>query len=172
MKPAKTFTINKAQFEDMKKIAKFINSSAEWYRPIVAPKDMKEHCVDEKWMKKNYDMRDFYIGTDEKSNDVGTISLQFFGKQTYLGYIYLDAKHVGNGHGKRLMDFAKYMSEKKGQESMILIAHPEAHWAVKAYEKYGFKRKFKEKEDILDYKDGLMKPYYEEGFHLYEYKID
>lgn len=141
MKPAKTFTIQRANFEDMKKIARFINSSAEWYRPIVDPKDMSEHCVDQKWMKKNYEMRDFYIGTDEQKNDVGTISMQYFGKQTYLGYIYLDASHVGKGHGKRLMDFAKFMSEKKGQDSMILIAHPDAKWAIKAYEKYGFTKK-------------------------------
>lgn len=162
--------IEAADKEDMDVIAKFIRSSAEWYEPFLDEKDLSEHYVDEQWKKENFKKRDFYIGKTEKDN-IGTISLQYFDDVTYLGYIYLHVKHVGKGYGKKLMDFAKRLSKKNGQDAMVLIAHPEAEWAVKAYEKYGFKKFLTEKEKIVAWKNGLLKEYYEEGFHLYKYDL-
>lgn len=164
--------IKKAQFSDMPLIADFIRSSASWYENFVSEKDMQEHNVDKKWMERNYKKRDFYIGEDENGEEVGTISMQFFGKQTYLGYIYLDATKTGKGHGRKLIEFAEKESKKRGQESLILIAHPKATWATKAYEKFGFEKKYEKKENVISYKNGILEPYYEEGFHLYEYKLN
>lgn len=166
----KEFKIVRAQFNDMPQVAGLIRSSAEWYKPFVAPQDLDQHYVDEKWQRENFHKRDFYLG-QQQSEPVGTISLQYFKETTYLGYIYLSTKHVGKGIGRKLMDFAKNKSTERGQKQMVLIAHPKAQWAIRAYEKYGFKKKFTEKEKILAWKDGLMKPYYEEGFHLYEYAL-
>ncbi len=166
----KTMNIKPAKFADMKTIASFIRSSADWYRPFLTEKDLKEHYVDEDWERKNYEMRDFYIGKTE-SDDVGTISIQYANNYSYLGYVYLDSKHVGQGYGHQLLDFAKEKSLEKEMEGMFLIAHPEAEWAIKAYEKYGFERKFTQRQDILSWNKGFLKPFYEEGFHLYIYPL-
>lgn len=163
--------IEKAKYDDMPIIADFIRSSASWYEPFLNEKDMKEHNVDETWIDKNYKKREFYIGKDEKGEEVGTISMQFFGKKTYLGYIYLDSNKTGKGYGGKLMQFAREESKKRGQDSLILIAHPKATWATKAYEKFGFEKKFEKKEEIHNYSNGILKSYYEEGFHLYTYKL-
>lgn len=165
------FEIKEARYEDMPAIASIIRSSAEWYKPLVHEDDLKEHEVGAEWIDKNFKRRDFYLGKNSDGENVGTISMQFFGKQTYLGYIYLNTKHVGKGHGKKLMNFAKEKSLEMGQESMILIAHPQASWAIKAYQKFGFERKHTKKTEILTYKSGALKPYYEEGFHLFEYQL-
>ena len=162
--------IKPAQKQDMDTIAKFIRSSAEWYEKFVDEKDLSEHYVGEKWKEENFKKRDFYLGKNEET-PVGTISLQYFEDVTYLGYIYLHTNHVGKGYGHQLIDYAKDLSEKKGQEAMVLIAHPEATWATKAYEKYGFKKFLTKRSDILAWKDGLLKEYYEEGFHLYHYDL-
>lgn len=155
----------------MSKIARIISSSAKWYEPIIDEKDMKEHEVDDSWIDKNYTRRDFYIAQDPSGEEIGTISMQYFGNTTYLGYIYVHAEKTGNGYGKKLIKFAEEQAKEKGQESLILIAHPKATWATKAYERYGFKKKFDSKEKVLNYKEGLLEPYYEEGFHLYEYRL-
>lgn len=162
--------IKPAQREDMDTIAKFIRSSAEWYAQFVDKKDLSEHYVDDTWKEENFKKRDFYVGKTRKEA-VGTISLQYFEDITYLGYIYLHTDHVGKGFGHQLMDHAKDISQQKDQEAMVLIAHPQAHWAVKAYEKYGFKKYMTKKSDILNWKDGLLESYYEEGFHLYHYDL-
>lgn len=163
--------IRKARYKEMPLIADFIRSSASWYEDFLNEEDMKEHNVDDQWIEDNFKKRQFYIGKDENGNEVGTISMQFFGKQTYLGYIYLDATKTGKGYGKKLIQFAERESKKKGQESLILIAHPKATWATKAYEKFGFEKKYEKKENVIEYKNGILEPYYEEGFHLYEYKL-
>lgn len=171
MKKNHYLDIKPATRKDMDTIATFIRSSAEWYEPFLAEKDLDEHYVDDKWKEENYKKRDFYIGKTQKEEDVGTISLQFFDDVTYLGYIYLHTDHVGKGFGHKLMDHAREVSKNKGQKEMVLIAHPEAKWAVKAYEKYGFERIHTDKEKIINWKDGLLETYYEEGFHLYRYPL-
>lgn len=158
--------INPARREDMPTIAGLVRSSADWYRPFVDEKDMSEHEVDEAWESKNYERRDFYLGT-LGSKAIGTISTQTLGSYAYLGYIYLDVDHVGNGHGKSLMRFAEKKVRETDARGMALIAHPEAAWAKKAYLKYGFEIAATEKEDVLAWQGGALKGYYEEGFQLY-----
>ena len=164
--------ICRASYRDMHEITKIISSSAKWYEEFVEEKDMPEHTPDRKWIEENFERRDFYICRDNLGKNIGTISMQHFEEGlTYLGYIYLDVKHVGKGIGQRLIQFAEKISKIKGQEALILIAHPEAKWATRAYEKFGFKKKYEKKSRILDFKNGLLEPYYEEGFHLYEYNL-
>lgn len=163
-------TIQRAKYSDMSTIADFIRSSSDWYRKFVDPKDMAEHDVGQKWIEKNYFRRDFYLGL-QSNTPVGTISHQSVSDHAYLGYIYLDAKHVGKGYGHKLMKFAKEVSIRSNQKGMVLIAHPEASWATKAYKKFGFECIAKRKKDVLSWKKGALKPYYEEGFELYHYPL-
>lgn len=163
--------IRPARRADMPQIADFIRSSADWYRPFVDEADMAEHEVDEAWQEKNFEKRDFYIGHAD-GEPVGTISLQFFGDYAYLGYIYLDVDHVGKGYGRALMRFAESIARQAGVDGMVLIAHPEATWARKAYLKYGFEIVETDRERILCWQDGCLREYYEEGFELYRYAFE
>lgn len=163
--------IRPAKWEDMETIAGFIRSTAEWYRPLCDEKDMAEHEVGDEWKEKNFKHREFYIGYDG-SKPVGTISIQQFGDYAYLGYIYLDSTCVGKGYGRNLMTFAKEKIKDRGLKGMYLISHPEAEWAVKAYTKFGFKVIHTNRQDVLAWNNECLKPYYEEGFHLFLYKFE
>jgi ribosomal protein S18 acetylase RimI-like enzyme len=163
--------IMRANTQDMSNIAEIIRSSADWYRPFVAEKDMSEHDVDKKWEIENYKKREFWVGKNGNEETVGTVSLQYFNDTAYLGYVYLHADHTGRGYGKVLLDHAKQRAIEKNMEQMVLIAHPEADWAIKAYKRYGFKILFKNRADVLSWKNGLLKPYYEEGFYLFHYDL-
>jgi GNAT superfamily N-acetyltransferase len=162
------FEIVPAKRSDMDLVAEFVRSSADWYRPIVDEKDMGEHAVDDEWARTNFERRDFYIGR-ASGKPIGTISLQYFGKYAYLGYIYLDVAYVGNGYGQKLMKYAESVARRKGMRGMSLIAHPEATWAKRAYLKYGFEIIASDKPDVLAWQEGALQPYYEEGFELYLY---
>lgn len=166
----KKFEIKRAQIKEMPKVCDIITSSADWYRKFVDEKDMAEHEVGAEWISNNYFRRKFYLGyLDNKA--VGTISMQKLGDYDYLGYIYLDTDYVGQGIGKRLITHAEKISRKENRKGMVLIAHPEAKWAVKAYEKYGFKKVEEDREKILSWQNHALVPYYEEGFHLYMYQF-
>ncbi len=167
--PGNTLDIRPAREEDKPLLMQFINSSTEWYRNLVTEDDLAEHEVDMEWADINFKRREFYIGYDENNTPVGTISLQFFGDYAYLGYIYVDTSHVGKAYGKQLMDFAKAECKTRGAKGMVLIAHPKATWAIKAYQKYGFDLVYRDKADILAWNDGALKPYYEDFFMLFLY---
>lgn len=162
--------IRRARREDMPTIAGFVRSSADWYRDIVSEEDMSEHDVDEKWQAENYELRDFYIGSVDEE-PVGTISLQYFDDCAYLGYIYLDVKHVGKGYGHELMDHARDVARERGMRKLALIAHPDATWAKRAYLKYGFEIVETDEKRVKAWKDGALEPYYEQGFQLYLYDL-
>lgn len=175
--PSRRFLENKAQIphqleiqrattEHMDKVASLVRSSASWYKSFVDPKDMDEHDVGSAWVRKNFELREFYLGT-LNGEPVGTISLQEINNFAYLGYIYLNVNYVGRGFGHQLMRFAEQQARDRGLEGMFLIAHPAAKWATKAYLKFGFKRELTSRKQILNWRDGVLKPYYEEGFELY-----
>ena len=164
------FQVRRAVFPEMKQIAEFVRSSADWYREILDPADMDEHDVSDDWAVRNYKKRDFYLGL-EGETAVGTISLQYFGDTAYLGYIYLDVEHVGKGFGRKLMQFAEEKCRAKGLKQMALIAHPDATWACRAYEKFGFCIAESSKEGVLAWKNGILEEYYEEGFQLFLYDL-
>lgn len=162
--------IKAAREEDKQIVADFINSSTEWYRSLINPDDISEHQVDTTWADENFKRRDFYIGYED-GVPVGTITLQFFGDYTYLGYVYVNTDYVGKAYGKQLLDFAKQKSIERGMKGMVLIAHPKATWAIKAYQKYGFELIHREKDDILAWNDGALETYYEDYFMLFLYSL-
>lgn len=163
--------IRRCALDEMPIVAKLISSSADWYREFVHEKDMNEHEVGEAWIQKNFWKRKFFLGRNQEGQAVGFHSHQTFGDVAYLGYIYLDVDQVGKGYGKRLIDHAKKVSEDMNLDAMVLLAHPEAKWATKAYMKYGFKKIAEERENVLSWNKGALKDYYEEGFHLYQYEL-
>ncbi len=159
-------TIRPARRQDMSAIARFVRSSAEWYRPFLDEKDLSEHYVDEEWADRNYQRRDFYLASLDQE-PIGTVSLQYFGQYAYLGYVYLDVKHVSKGYGQSLLRHAERVARLRGMKGLSLIAHPEAVWAKRAYLKYGFRIVATSKQAVFDWQGGVLRPYYEEGFQLY-----
>lgn len=163
--------IDRAKYSDMAAITKIISSSAEWYEPFLDPKDLGEHRPDEEWIARNYFRRDFFVARCASGRPIGTVSVQNLNGCAYLGYIYVHADHTGNGIGKILMDHAREVAVARDFKAMALIAHPQAKWATKAYKRFGFKIKAKSKGNVLAWNSGALKPYYEEGFHLYYYPL-
>lgn len=165
-----TLEIRRARRDDMPTIASFIRSSADWYAEFLAEQDLAEHYVDESWEARNFQLREFYVGAT-RGRDVGTLSLQTFGSAFYLGYVYLDASQVGKGFGHRLLRFAEEEARRRGIAELVLICHPRAGWAVRAYQKFGFERIARSREEVLAWQDGALVPHYEEGFELYSYRV-
>lgn len=163
--------IEPAEWSDMAEVVEIIRSSADWYEDIVEPEDLDEHAVDLEWARENFPHRDFYVGRVE--DDVaGTVTLQDVSEDhVYLGYVYLHTDYTGQGLGKDLLNFARDEARRRGRKFMVLLAHPEAEWACRAYEKYGFEVIARDREDVLAWQDGWLESYYEEGFHLYRYRL-
>lgn len=160
--------IQPAKRHEMVIAANILRSSADWYRPFLNEKDMSQHDVDESWGEMEFARRQFYIGRHEGA-PVGILSTQSVGDMTYIGYIYVYGHQTGRGFGPQLLSHARDVAWQEGKQGMVLIAHPKAHWATRAYRRFGFHCIAKTREQVLGWRGGWLKPYYEEGFELYQY---
>ena len=132
--------------------------------------DLQEHEVDHDWARRNFAQREFYVGRTEGGEAVGILSLQDTGDYLYVGYLYLFTDQVGQGFGRRFLAFAEAEARKRNKRGLALICHPEATWACKAYEKFGFRLVASDRAQVTAWNDGWLAPYYEEGFGLYLYE--
>lgn len=140
------------------------------YAPLVDPEDMDQHDVEDSWFKENLRKREFLV-LEFEGEVAGVLTLQDTGEHLYLGYVYLHVDFTGRGLGKVLLHRAWDEAQRRGKRGMVLIAHPDATWAVKAYERYGFQCIAADREHVLAWNDGWLAPYYEEGFHLFAYEL-
>ena len=170
-RPSPPLIIRRATEADMHLAIEAVRSSAHWYEPLVDETDMGEHHVDAAWARRNFQEREFYVGWTLSGAPVGILSLQDTGEYLYIGYLYLFTEHVGQGYGKRFLQYAEVEARLRAKKGLVLLTHPEAGWARKAYEKYGFRRIAVGRDEVLAWNDGWLVPYYEEGFDLYAYEI-
>ncbi|MEX2493691.1 MAG: GNAT family N-acetyltransferase [Nitrospirales bacterium] len=162
--------IQPAKRHEMVIAANILRSSADWYRPFLDEKDMAQHDVDETWGETEFTRRQFYIGRAEGA-PVGIVSTQSVGDMVYVGYIYVYDHQTGRGFGPQLLGHVRDRTRREGKRGMVLIAHPSATWATSAYVRFGFERIATTREQVLEWGGGWLKPYYEEGFELYQYLV-
>ncbi|MEZ4319959.1 MAG: GNAT family N-acetyltransferase [Myxococcota bacterium] len=154
---------------DLPDVVAILRSTADWYRPFVDPADLEsQHAVDLAWARENFERREFWSAT-LNGEVVGVLTMQDAGDHLYLGYVYVHRDHVGKRIGRRLLDHAAAEARRRGKEGLVLIAHPEATWAVRAYRKYGFECVATTDDDVCEWNDGWLEPYHEQGFHLWRW---
>jgi ribosomal protein S18 acetylase RimI-like enzyme len=157
---------------DLPKVVEILRSTADWYRPFTDPEDLEtQHAVDLAWARENFDRREFWSATLD-GEVVGVLTLQDAGDVLYLGYVYVHEEYVGRRIGRRLLDHAAAQAVARGKRGMVLISHPEATWAIKAYTKYGFTCIADSDEAVCAWNDGWLAPYHEQGFHLWEWSVE
>jgi len=159
------------QTHELPSIVSILRSTADWYEPFVAEEDLKtQHLVNLDWARENFKKREFYSAVVE-GEVVGLLTVQDCGDHLYLGYVYVHRDHVGKRIGGRLLDFAAEQARIRRKQGMVLIAHPEAKWAIRAYEKYGFDCIAGCDDEVLAWNDGWLEPYHEAGFTLWRYEL-
>lgn len=162
----KRLSLCPAERAQMPIAAEILRSTAEWYRPFLSDEDMAEHAVGDDWADRNFELRDFYLAWRE-AQAVGVLSLQETEDALYLGYVYLFEAETGKGYGVEMLEFARKRARALGKKNLVLICHPEATWAKRAYENFGFECIAESRKQVLSWSDGWLAPYYEEGFQLY-----
>lgn len=162
--------IRRSTPKDGSEIADILRSSADWYAPLVDDDDMDQHDVDDQWFAENFEEREFW--TLERNGEVvGVLTIQDAGRALYLGYVYVHVDHVGLGLGRRLLEHARRLGWQRGKEELVLLVHPDARWAVRAYEKFGFDAALTDDASVLTWNAGWLTDYHESGFHLYRYAL-
>lgn len=162
-------TLRRTTVPELPAVVEILRSTLDWYAPFTDPQDLEEsHDVDLAWARENYDQREFWSAILD-NEVVGVLTIQDTGRFLYLGYVYVHEDHVGKRIGRRLLDHAARQVRKRGKDGMVLLAHPEATWAIKAYRKYGFACIADTDAGVEAWGDGWLAPYHETGFYLWQW---
>ena len=164
------FAVYRASEDLMPIVCQILNNNYDLYKNIVAEQDLNEHNVGEKWAKRNFLRREFYLARAE-GNFVGTASYQKIDRIAYIGYFYIDNNSQRKGFGKSLMGYMWMRAKTDNVNRILLFANSKADWALSFYKKLGFKIILTERDDIHNYNNGCLKDYYEEGSYLLERQI-
>ncbi|MCB9670148.1 MAG: GNAT family N-acetyltransferase [Alphaproteobacteria bacterium] len=162
-------TLRPTEERDLDAVVEILRSTVEWYRPFTDPEDLAaSHEVDATWARANLRKREFWSAVLH-GEVVGVLTLQDAGDFLYLGYVYVHRDHVGKRIGRRLLDHASAEVVRRDKEGMVLIAHPDAEWAVRAYTRYGFECVAESDDEVCAWNDGWLEPYHESGFQLWKW---
>lgn len=161
------FLVVRASKSLMYEVRECINSNYDRYKDIVSEKDLSEHQVDEVWVERNFEIREFYLGRDSTTKQyVGMGSFQDLGNFAYIGYFYVKPEFQRQNYGRAIMTFLEMRAMSKEITDLRLFANRKAGWAIDFYKKRGFKIISKAKDEILAMDGGVLKPFYEEDAYL------
>ncbi len=165
------FSIIRASYELMDEVRAILNSNYHLYKDIVHEKDLSEHQVDEEWANRNFQIREFYLARDN-GEYVGMASFQNLKDSfAYIGYLYVRNGVQRKGYGSAIIKFLEMRTKQEGLGKICLFAQGKADWALKFYKKSGFSVRFTEKDYIIGFENGILRPFYEENNYWLEKPI-
>lgn len=140
--------LSPSEFEDLLNV---VNDAAQAYKGIIPDDRWKEpYMSSEEFGKEIESVVEFY-GWKENGVLTGVMGIQLVKGVTLIRHAYVPTSHQRKGIGERLLRHLMNLA----RTSRILVGTWEAaHWAVRFYEKFGF-RLVSEKE-----KDALLKEYW------------
>jgi GNAT superfamily N-acetyltransferase len=130
---------------DFKAILKVINDAAQAYKGIIPDDRWKEPYMSAEELREEIEAGIRFFGWVEDGL-LGVIGIQAIKDTTLVRHAYVLTKCQGRGIGTRLLEYL--MSVAKTSE-ILVGTWAAATWAIKFYEKHGFKLVSLEEKDRL-----------------------
>jgi len=135
--------------DDIDEIYAVINEAAKAYSGVI-PVD----CYHEPYMPiselKTEMQQMFFFGWEDGRRLTGVMGFQPFKDVTLIRHAYVLPGHQRHGIGSKLLNYLKKVTKTK---KLLVGTWAAAWWAIKFYEKYGFR--------LLANKDELLKTYWQ-----------
>jgi len=121
--------------KDRQAIYQIINKAAEAYDGKI-PGDCyhQPYMSEEELNREMNEMR--FFGWEEDGKLVGAMAIQHVKDVTLIRHAYVLPEYQGKGIGTTLLDFLKSIT---GTKDLLVGTWADATWAIKFYEKHGFK---------------------------------
>lgn len=165
----KSIRIYPATDKDIKDLARIMRSNIEIYHPIMPGAFQKYATYFEEYGVPNtYDVE--MIELDGSTiGFIGTIKIT--DDSIYLLALYLMREYQNKGIGKKIIDDLIHSYSAENRKEIVLLAHKNATWACKFYEKNGFELISMDEGDIKNYSDRILEKHYIRNSVLYSYKL-
>jgi GNAT superfamily N-acetyltransferase len=139
--------ICKLLLSDSNSILKVVNDAARAYKDVIPSDRWKDPYMPYEELKKEIETGVEFYGWKENDTLIGVMGIQPVKDTTLIRHSYVLTKHQRRGIGEKLLNHL----ENLAKTSEILVGTwQDATWAVRFYEKHGFKLvSSKEKDKLL-----------------------
>lgn len=141
-----TQMISKLQSTGFKKILHIINDATEAYKGVIPEDRWQEPYMTTEELKAEIENGVEFYGWTENNVLVAVMGIQRINDVTLIRHAYVLTNRQRRGIGEKLLRHLVSMA----QTSKVLVGTWEtAHWAIRFYEKHGFKLVSREEKDRL-----------------------
>jgi len=138
--------ISKLQRAESKSILHVVNDAAEAYRGVIPEDRWKEPYMPAEELREEIESGVEFYGWVENSALVAVMGIQRVNDVTLIRHAYVLTNRQRSGIGEKLLKYLLSLA----QTSEVLVGTWEAaYWAIRFYEKHGFRLVTKEEKDRL-----------------------
>lgn len=138
--------ISKLANDDFQAILTVVNNAAEAYRGKIPAECLKEPYMPIEELEEEIESGVQFYGIKENGVLIAVMGIQPVGDVTLIRHAYVLTSHQRLGLGEKLLKFLLCIAKT----SVVYVGTWEAApWAIKFYEKHGFKLVFSREKDML-----------------------
>jgi GNAT superfamily N-acetyltransferase len=150
--------IRRCTGEDFGTIHALINEAAEVYRGVIPADCWKEPYMSEEELRREIADGIRFFGYEEKDRLIGVMGIQHVRDVSLIRHAYVLKARQRRGIGGKLISALRHKTDRP----ILLGTWADAAWAIRFYEKYGFK------SVPMNEKDSLLRAYW----HVSERQIE
>lgn len=138
--------IKKCDPADFDSILAVINDGAQAYRGVIPPDRWKEPYMESSYLRHEIEAGVQFWGEHDNGAWTGVMGIQYFPDVTLIRHAYVCSKKRREGIGGRILDFLYRQKDLP----VLVGTWAAASWAIRFYEKHGFRLvSYEEKERLL-----------------------
>ena len=137
--------IHKCKKEDFEEIYSIINDSAVAYKGVIPGDRWKEPYMPREELRHEIDDGIVFYGYEEDGKLVGVMGIQDVLDVTLIRHSYVRTANRGQGIGGKLLARLRSLADRP----ILVGTWADAIWAIRFYEKHGFRLVTKEEKDRL-----------------------
>jgi len=138
--------IRKLSSSDFDSILRIINNAAQAYKGVIPDDLWKEPYMSSEELRHEIDSGVEFYGWFENDVLLGVMGIQFVGDVTLIRHAYVLPEHQRRGIGSKLL---RHLISLAKTSEILVGTWANATWAIRFYEKHGFKLVLPEEKDKL-----------------------
>ncbi|HLE75566.1 MAG TPA: GNAT family N-acetyltransferase [Candidatus Bathyarchaeia archaeon] len=135
--------LSPSEFDSMLNV---VNDAAQAYKGVIPEDRWKEPYMPTEELRKEIESGVEFYGWMENSALVAVMGIQLVNDVTLIRHAYVLTNHQRKGIGTKLL---KYLMSLARTSTVLVGTWEAAYWAIRFYEKHGFKLVSKEEKDRL-----------------------
>src|SRR5659263_588821 len=140
--------IRKCIARDFEQIYEIINDAAQAYKGVIPAEYWKEPYMSQNELRGELDEGIELWGYEEEGELVGVMGIQHTQNVALIRHAYVCTSRQNQGIGGKLLSFLKKLTE----EPILIATWSNALWAIRFYEKHGFRLVSREEGNRLQRK--------------------